>query len=150
VAFQSAATNLVPGDTNGIVDAFVRDRQAGTTRRVSVDSAGAQTNGSGGSFLSVSSDGPAVAFASPAADLVTGDTNQRRDCFVHDLVTGATTRISVDSTGTEGNDDSSGFIAISADHGVFAFASAATNLIASDTNGFADVFVHEHCSLPAN
>jgi hypothetical protein len=84
VAFTSAATNLVPNDTNGIVDAFVRDRVAATTTRASVDSAGAQTNGSGGGFLSVSSDGPAVAFGSPAADLVTGDTNGLSDVFVHE------------------------------------------------------------------
>ena len=45
VAFYSEATNLVPGDTNGASDVFVRDRQTGTTRRVSVSSGGAQGNG---------------------------------------------------------------------------------------------------------
>jgi len=149
VAFLSSATNLVANDTNGVEDAFVFDRATATMVRANVDSAGTESAGNCG-WPTMSLDGRVVTFDSTATDLVTGDTNQRRDCFVHDLVTGATTRISVDSTGTEGNDDSSGFIAISADHGVFAFASAATNLIASDTNGFADVFVHEHCSLPAN
>jgi len=148
VAFLSSATNLVANDTNGVEDAFVFDRATATMVRANVDSAGAETTGDVG-WPTMSLDGRVVTFDGTATDLVAGDTNQRRDCFVHDLATGATARISVDSTGAEGNDDSGGFIAISADHGVFAFASGATNLIASDTNGFADVFVHEACSLPA-
>lgn len=38
VAFRSNAANLVPGDTNGVEDIFVRDQVAGTTRRISVSS----------------------------------------------------------------------------------------------------------------
>jgi Tol biopolymer transport system component len=148
VAFLSYATNLVANDTNGVEDAFVFDRATATMVRANVDAAGAETTGDIG-WPTMSLDGRVVTFDGTATDLVAGDTNQRRDCFVHDLATGATARISVDSTGAEGNDDSFGFIAISADHGVFAFASVATNLIASDTNGFCDVFVHEACSLPA-
>jgi Tol biopolymer transport system component len=44
VAFESMATNLVTGDTNADIDAFVRDILGGTTKRVSVDPAGAQVN----------------------------------------------------------------------------------------------------------
>src|SRR5436190_2013155 len=44
VAFPSAASNLVPGDTNGRTDVFVRDRQTGTTSRVSLSGTGAQGN----------------------------------------------------------------------------------------------------------
>ena len=42
VAFESFATTLVSGDTNGDRDVFVRDRQSGTTERVSVDSRGVE------------------------------------------------------------------------------------------------------------
>ena len=83
VAFYSDATNLVPGDTNNARDVFARDRQAGTTVRVSVDSAGAQANGQ--SFApAVSRDGRLVAFHSDASNLVPGDANNASDVFVHD------------------------------------------------------------------
>src|SRR6185369_15379253 len=74
VAFDSAATNLVAGDTNGFVDVFVRDRQSGTTERVSVDSGGVQGNVSIYA-PSISADGRYVAFWSAAMNLVPGDTN---------------------------------------------------------------------------
>src|SRR5207249_3327309 len=59
VAFRSFAANLVPGDTNGQPDVFVRDRVSGTTIRVSVDSAGGEANGNEGAFqpVSISADG---------------------------------------------------------------------------------------------
>ena len=102
VAFSSDATNLVPGDTNGTADVFVRDRQTGTTRRVSVGSGGAQGNG-----LSVdpaiSADGRFVAFASDATNLVPGDTNGADDVFVRDRQTGTTRRVSVGSGGAQGD-----------------------------------------------
>ena len=75
VAFQSAATNFLPGDTNdSIVDIFVRDRLAGTTEKVSLNSNEATAN-RGSSFPSISADGRFVAFRSYASNLVTGDTN---------------------------------------------------------------------------
>ena len=88
VAFASAATGLVPGDTNHKGDVLVRDRQAGTTVRVSVSSAGAQANGDSGISrgdpgVALSADGQAVAFASDASNLVQGDTNGKIDIFVH-------------------------------------------------------------------
>jgi Tol biopolymer transport system component len=88
VLFASAATNLVPGDTNGAMDIFVHDRATGETRRVSVTSAGAEVHGESfrPGFL-----GPRLAgFSSNAADLVPGDTNRRFDFFVHELDTGRT------------------------------------------------------------
>src|SRR5207249_1529467 len=102
------STNLVPGDTNGMSDVFVHDRQTGTTERVSVDSAGNQGDGpsSGGANRpSISADGRFVAFRSFASNLVPGDTNgtgdPRRgpgfDVFVHDRQTRTTERVSVDS-----------------------------------------------------
>jgi Tol biopolymer transport system component len=100
VAFQSSATNLVPGDTNGQDDVFVRDRQAGITKRVSTTGpAGAQGNWQSGS-PAISADGYFVAYMSKATNLVPGDTNGQDDVFVRDRHTGITTRISVSSNGT--------------------------------------------------
>ncbi|MBI1815944.1 MAG: PD40 domain-containing protein [Deltaproteobacteria bacterium] len=141
VAFNSGASNLVAGDTNGSLDVFVHDRVTGTTERVSVDSTGAQGNSSSGS-PSISADGRYVAFTSNASNLVAGDTNGFADAFVHDRVTGATERVSVDSIGAQGN--SGGYAAsISADGHYVALVSDASNLVAGDTNGFADAFVHD-------
>src|SRR2546430_3209092 len=86
VAFHSAATILVAGDTNGTTDVFVHDRQTGTTERVSVASGGGtQGNGKSGGFFAfpaLSADGPFVAFQSDATNLVAGDTNRTTDGFL--------------------------------------------------------------------
>jgi Tol biopolymer transport system component len=94
VAFESGATNLVPGDTNGVTDVFVHDRQTGETARVSVGSDGTQAN-QVSYDPSVSADGRYVAFYSEASNLVPGDTNNEWDVFRHDRETGQTTRVSV-------------------------------------------------------
>jgi Tol biopolymer transport system component len=141
VAFQSYASNLVPGDTNGVLDVFVHDRLTGQTTRVSVASDGAQGNGDS-ECPSISADGRYVAFQSYASNLVPGDTNLVRDIFVHDRLTGQTTRVSVASDGTQGNDHSR-FPSISADGRYVAFASLASNLVPGDTNGKQDIFVHD-------
>jgi Tol biopolymer transport system component len=144
VAFGSDATNLVPGDTNGYADIFVRDRQTGQTIRVSVASNGAQVLGYSGD-AAISADGRFVAFTSDATTLVAGDTNMKRDVFVHEIATGQTTRVSVDSSGVQGNGNSS-YIAppsISGDGRYVAFGSDATNLVPGDSNGDKDVFVHD-------
>ncbi len=140
VAFVSTAANLVRHDTNGVADAFVRDRTLGTTTRVSVATGGAQSGGCGCIGLAISGDGHQVAFDSEAADLVDGDTNGRFDVFVHDLVTGATMRASVTAAGGQA-DLASLAPAISRTGSVVGFQSGATNLVPDDTNGAADVFV---------
>ena len=94
VAFDSVATTLVPGDTNKDDDVFVRDRNTGTTERVSVSTAGEQGNDSSGR-PSVDGDGNLVAFDSNARNLVDHDTNQQMDVFVRDRAAGTTERISV-------------------------------------------------------
>lgn len=143
VVFSSRATNLVPGDTNGTWDVFVRDRATGITERVSVDSSGQEGNGSSlRSTLAISSDGRVVVFGSYASNLVANDTNGTYDVFCHDRSTGVTERVSVDSMGIEANDYSTS-PALSADGNIVVFESAASNLISNDTNGFPDVFVHD-------
>jgi hypothetical protein len=141
VAFQTRATNLVPGDTNASEDIMVHDRISGTTTRVSVNSAGVQGNGNS-RFPSISSDGRHVCFLSEATNLVTGDTNGSDDVFVHDLQSSITTRVSVNSAGQQGNSQS--FPGqLSADGRYVAFSSLSTNLVPGDTNGFSDGFVRD-------
>ena len=146
VAFISAASNLVPGDTNRGLDVFVQDRQTGQTTRVNVDSAGTQADGDalwGAGKTIISADGRYVAFVSQASNLVAGDTNGWRDVFVHDRKAGRTARVSVSSAGTEG-DSASGGPVISSDGRYVAFDSSATNLAPTDANGHApDVFIHD-------
>lgn len=142
VVFHSAASNLVAGDTNAVVDAFVHDRADGTTRRVSLSSSGAQAT-ERSSDVAISPDGRLVTFRSEADTLVAGDTHTSGwDIFVHELASGATSMVSRSSAGTVGN-ASSGDPVLSVDGRYVAFASAASNLVSSDTNGAWDVFVHD-------
>jgi len=144
VAFASNADNLVPGDTNGVTDIFVRDVVSGTTERVSVSSSGAQADAA--SFAPrITPDGRFVVFASNANNLVSGDTNGTTDVFLHDRTTGVTELESVSSSGVQGNGNlGSGAPAVSSDGRFVAFASAATNFLANDANlGADDVFVRD-------
>jgi RHS repeat-associated protein len=141
VAFQSAASDLVSGDTNAKTDIFVRDRQTGIVERVSVGSAGAQaTNHS--YHAAISDDGRYVVFESLATNLVTGDTNAKSDIFLRDRTQGKTTRLSI-ATGVSGAqaNNHSYSPAISGNGAAVTFESIATNLITTDTNGASDVFV---------
>ena len=136
VAFNSQANNLVGSDTNDMYDIFVHDRQTGTTTRVSVASDGTQANGNSRNSA-LSADGHYVTFNSDASTLVTGDTNYKYDVFVHDRESGETTRVSLDSNGTQGNNGA--FTpSISADGRFVAFHSDASNLVSGDTNNYCD------------
>ena len=139
VAFESGASNLVAGDTNGKSDVFVRDRLAGVTRRVSVG-VGGQANYTS-NIPAISADGRFVAFDSGASNLVAGDTNGTDDVFVWDRLAGVTRRVSVGGSGQANNGSYSP--AVSADGRFVAFESFASNLVAGDTNGKADVFVRD-------
>jgi Tol biopolymer transport system component len=149
VAFLSLANNLVPGDTNGYGDVFVRDTwPGGTTVRVSVaDGAlGAQATGGESSNPSISPDGRFVSFSSLAYNLVgmgdqLADMNGAKDVFVRDTWNNTTTLVSVADGfgGVQGNFDSDSS-AISADGNVVVFRSVSTNLVAGGTTG-SQVFV---------
>jgi Tol biopolymer transport system component len=141
VAFQSEATNLVSGDTNAKGDVFVRDRQTGTTVRVSVATGGAQANGDSDD-CAISADGRFVAFHSTATNLVAGDTNGMEDVFVRDLQNLTTERVSISTGGAQG-DSESDHTALSADGRYVVFYSFAANLVAGDTNAAGDVFVRD-------
>jgi uncharacterized repeat protein (TIGR01451 family) len=137
VVFGSDADNLVPGDTNGHSDTFVRDRLTGTTERVSVTSNGREGEFGGGSGT-ISADGRYVAFAS-TSDLAGGDNDPDSDVFVHDRLTGETTRVSVASDGSEA---SGGSPSISADGRHVAFVSDSV-VLNGGTFPRSHVFVHD-------
>jgi Tol biopolymer transport system component len=142
VAFDSEASNLVPGDTNGVMDVFVHDRNTGVTERVSVDNDGNEANGFSIERPAFSGDGRYVVFTSLASNLVPGDTNDKTDIFLRDREAGTTTRVSVDSGGHQA-DGYSEQPAISPDGRYVGFASSAMNLVSGDTTIWADVFVHD-------
>ena len=140
VAFQSEAV-FDSADTNEARDVYVHDRETGVITRASLGDSEAE--GDGGSFSpSVSANGRYVAFWSNAANLVDGDDNAKSDVFVRDLEEGSTERVSVSSTGDEGDDDSSD-PSLSPDGRHVAFWSAASNLVAADSNAVRDVFLHD-------
>ncbi|HVE74231.1 MAG TPA: hypothetical protein VNA30_03950 [Mycobacteriales bacterium] len=153
VAFTSAANDLVPGDTNGVTDVFVRDRATAKLAVASVSSAEGPSDGHTGS-PSLSGDGRFLAFTSAGTNLVTGDLNRNLDVFVRDLTKGTTERVSVPTGGGEGTvtaastSFSTGGRAISGDGRYVAFASGASNLVPNDSNGTGlvsayDIFVHD-------
>jgi hypothetical protein len=142
VALSSAASNLVTGDNNGVSDAFVRDLQNGTTRRVSASSAGAQANAE--SYVRfISPDGRYIVFVSSASNLVPNDTNGVEDVFLRDTQIGTTERVSLGPNGRQANHESL-FASISANGRYVAFSTLATNLGVTDVwETYDDVFVRE-------
>lgn len=189
IAFWSASTNLVAGDTNGLDDVFVYDATTGTSTCISRNSAGQPAGGNfpvisqdaryvaffvnsaygtcgpaafGNSIrvdrvtgavdclnlrpdgtpsvwdcfvTGLSADGRYAAFESSANDLVVGDTNNKSDVFVRDLLLGVTQRVSVSNTGVQGNNTSSN-ARISANGRFVAFETVASNLVAGANGGW--------------
>jgi len=141
IAFQSAADNLVPNDRNESTDVFVRDMGTGTTRLVSQSFYGEPGDGSSRS-PAISADGGFVAFQSSARNLDAVDTNFEPDVYVRDLWSGTVELVSVSASHGAANGWSRD-PAISGDGRYVAFESFASNLVAGDTNGTADVFVRD-------
>lgn len=140
LVFESTATNLVPGGTDGTALVFLRDLQDGSTRVVSRGLGGNEPSDDCYSPV-ISADGNRVAYLSFAGDIVPGDANGQADVFVWTRATQATVRASVSSLGAEANDESMG-PSLSADGSLVAFSSLASNLAPGDANGNFDVFVH--------
>lgn len=138
-AFYSAAPDLVPGDTNGKEDIFVRDLRKGTVERVSLSATGEQVDTRSYQPV-ISEDGRRVAFISGATNLVADET-ARGPLFSRDLRTGVTQRVTVAQGGGESDDQGWSVTAVSRDGKVVAFDSWATNLVPGDTNANRDVFV---------
>lgn len=138
-AFYSNASNLVPGDTNGAIDVFVKDLLTGTLTRVTTSSSGEQSNGS--AFVpAISDDGQLIVYSSFASNVVPGDTNGQKDVFAKDLQTGVATLVSATASGAQAN-GSAGGVTLSGDGHFVAFQSDASNMVTGDTNGVTDLFV---------
>jgi hypothetical protein len=120
---------------------LLHDRTTGTTSGFIPPLA--QVFGSSG-LPALSADGLVVAFSSGSSMLVPDDTNWVGDVFVYDQARATTTRVSVASSGVEGNRDSGlDGPSLTADGRFVAFSSHATNLVPGDANGWNDVFVHD-------
>ena len=148
VVFQSSASNLVGGDTNGFDDIFVRDLVNETTFIVSIADGISGVEGNGDSSdPSISGDGSIVAFNSDASNFV-NDTNNKADIFVRDLVNDTLVRVSIGS-GSDGEEGDNGVIypIVSLDGNTVAFSSLATNLVENDTNGKHDIFFRNLTTL---
>jgi Tol biopolymer transport system component len=135
VAFTSWASNLVAGDTNASGDVFVRDREAGTTTRISIAPDGTQAVNS--RYPIISADGRYVAFVSSESPEDYGGS-----IFVRDRQAGATERVDLSTSGEPANRKSSAPV-ISADGRYVAFTSSATNLVPGDTSWTDDIFVRD-------
>jgi Tol biopolymer transport system component len=140
VAFSSGAA-FEGGDTNQALDIYVRDQLTRTLVRASVATGGAEGNRDS-QVPALSADGRYVAFLSDAWNLVANDLNNAPDIFVRDLASATTTRVSVSSSGGEGN-GSSYQPAISGNGRFVAFETTATNLVPGDTGFSIDVLVHD-------
>lgn len=140
VAFDSYASNLVNADTNGKIDIFLKNMTTGELQIISRPDSG-ESNGNS-KTPAISSDGKTVAFISDASNLVSGDTNGVADAFVFHVDTQTMERVSVSSSGTEGN-GRTWQIGISANGRYVVFTSDSDNLVANDSEGERDVFVRD-------
>lgn len=141
VVFVSAATNLVPGDTNGVADVFVHDVATGLLERVSLGAGGVECD-QACSYPAISADGRYVVFNTGSTTLVAGDTNNSLDVYVRDRVNGTNELVSSNAAGTPGNAASFG-AAVSSDGRYVTFVSWADNLVPGDTNATRDVFLRD-------
>ena len=139
VVFDSFAPNLVPGDTNGLTDVFLRDRTAHTTTRISVSATGQQSNGSS-YWASISPDARFVAYTSDATNLVPGVNTGYANVYLLDRQTGSLKLVSDTAAAVPGNGNSQTPV-VSANGQYVAFESQASNLVPGDTNNAMDVFV---------
>ncbi len=143
VVFRSSATDLVDNDTNGFIsDAFLYDTESGKTELISKASDGIQADNES-YFAAISNDGQSIVFSSAASNLVNNDTNNAADVFLRQRKSGQTTRLSVSSTGEQGDAGvSNGIVDISGDGRFVVFSSYSNNLVTGDSNS-EDIFLHD-------
>lgn len=147
VAFMTDQA-LLPADTDAENDIYRLDRRTGRRILLAVDPSGRPGNGNS-ETVQLSANGRFAAFSSDSSNLVRGDTNGVVDVFRSDIAAGTTHRVSVSSTGAQGNAESgySRDVAISANGKHVAFASFASNLVPRDTNNEPDVFVWDRVEV---
>ncbi len=137
VVFETDATNLVPGDTNGVTDIILADMQTGGRQRISVATDGTQANGAS-TKPRISAEGNFVVYQSMASNLVPGDTNGQSDIFLYNIGTGETRRISVSAAGLQGNGSSTDASISRTGHYV-SYTTTSSNIVTPDTNTVADI-----------
>jgi Tol biopolymer transport system component len=143
VAFASDADNLVPNDTNGCWDVFVRDLLNGTNLLVSVSSNGIRAAAGPSTDPGITADGGYVVFSSWANDLVAGDNNSAQDVFVRDVRGGTTTLVSI-KTGGGGPANADAYSPVISDSGRYVlFRSKASNLAAGTLTGTENLFLRD-------
>lgn len=142
IAFASEADNIVPDDTNGFRDVFVRDLASGTSVLVSTAPNGVSGNGIS-SEPAMSGDGRYVAFVSSATNLVAIDPNQATDVFVRDLQTSATVLASLKSSGLGPGNKASHSPILSADGRWLLFRSQSTDLASGSFTGADNLFLRD-------
>ncbi|NTW80237.1 MAG: S8 family serine peptidase, partial [Geobacteraceae bacterium] len=144
VLFLSSAGNLVPGDTNGSQDLFIRDRQLSQTKRVNVSTAGAQSESSTIPSFAMSADGRYVAFESTAKNLVTGVTlSNYTNTYLHDTQTGATVLVNVSSTGAVNRGWQHSLNSISPDGRYVAYKTDSVDIIPEDPFLYGATIIHD-------
>lgn len=144
VWFSSAAANLTPGDTNGVVDVFVHDRQTDTTSRLDLTTATGLPLDADAYVADVSPDGRWVAFSSSSTTIVAGDANGQFDAFRFDA---QTSTVAIASPALAPLANGASFAATVSDDGRYVtFESQASNLVPGDTNGTTDVFISDMAS----
>ena len=147
VLFASKANNLTLTNHFNLsapfrFNVFLRDSLNHTTTLISVNQ-----NGTGGGNQdsypkAISTNGQFALFESSASDLVANDTNNAADIFIRDLANGTTVPVSVNTNGGAASNNSHGSV-MTPDGRYVAFVSAATNLVAGDTNNIPDVFIRD-------
>lgn len=150
VVFSSTADNLALTASNTPFhpaflleyNVYLRDRASNTTILVSASLNGLDV-GDGSCFADgISTNNQFVLFEGDAENLVATDTNMASDVFLRDVISGTTTLVSVNTNGVAGNKNSYGAV-MTPDGRYVAFTSDASDLVANDTNGIADVFVRD-------
>ncbi|MFE4666552.1 TolB family protein [Streptomyces sp. NPDC056716] len=141
-AFSSYAADVVPGDTNGQPDVFVRDLRRGTVERITVAPDGTEADGAG-QYVRISGDGRYVAFVSRATNLVTWPAPQSSysDVYVHDRRTGTTERVSVAADGGSGGAAES--VGVSDDGRYVGFTADAARIEGGGTPQQIRAYVHD-------
>ncbi|HWJ06313.1 MAG TPA: choice-of-anchor D domain-containing protein [Steroidobacteraceae bacterium] len=140
VVYQTRATNLSPGDGSRVADIIVHDRSTHTNTGIGVDPAGNAFEG-GVAQPGVSADGRYVVFAGYGRPDANG-LYPPPQVYLHDRTTGATELVSAAASAGAGNGRSES-PQVSADGRWVVFTSAATDLVAGDTNGRDDVFLRD-------
>jgi Tol biopolymer transport system component len=141
VAFESSANNLHPSDPDTFVDVYVKTIAGGAIGVASSTSTGVKGNRAS-SDPTISGNGNKVAFLSTATNLDPGDTDIQPDAYVKNIISGKLTLVSTSDDGVKANAQAR-LPLISGNGKRVTFASEATNLDPSATDGLTHMYVKD-------